>query len=534
MQVTQAVIIHTIQDADHYLEQQLLKDAELFSFNVQIVTYLKYRHNVICHNLCSYMDSEEVLDIQKTTLQATSELLAELDRQVAPALNRELGLSIRYFTPLYSYVGARQLSIYDIVVRCLRHMIDQYVPSFILVYEGTLGPLNQSINISFLNKLLPGVKFRTIQYKQPAESRKKTVISGISSGKIAPLLEKDDITNTKSDKKNVVVFEPAGKLQLNKVNIYELDSRKLLHYPIEYKISLQTFPVASALQSIHTTGEDRENILMLLYAIIIEAFCQNIIQHLRLLQTYRNIHNQSPIHNAYWDIPPYQGASALVLEYLMSNQFTQVTGVQSQGTFFVGQVKSPYIDVTVFNRCHQYLTQEAMLKDDLIVTKSKVTVPKLTKSRKKADIAIYLTPISSFTKNGQFLSITVQFQEALLTFLGKECKGNIHVVVYKKPSVENYAILDLIKDFNNMTLIQDATMDNYLNKYIPNAILMDSHMPFLEKILHEGIPVILMKDSMITFEDEVLISLKKRVYYTEELEEVKNLLQYFRGVTKKE
>lgn len=530
--MTQAVIIHTIQDADHFLQQQLFKDAELFSFNVQIVTYLKHRHNVICHDLCSYISSEEVLDIQKTTLQETSELLAELDSEVAPALNREIGLSIRYFTPLYSYVGARQLSIYDMAVRCLQRMIDQYSPSFILVYEGTLGPLNQNINISFLDKMLPGVKFRTIQYKQAAESRKKTVISGISIEKIAPLLEKDAIINTKSDKKNLVVFESAGKLQFllqqspDKANIHELNYRKPLYYPIEYKISGRILPLENNLQSIRTADKDRQNILMLLYAIISDNFCRDIIQHLRLVQTYRNIHNQSPIHNAYWDIPPYQGAGALVLEYLMSNLVTQVIGAQSQGTFFAGQTSSPYVDVAIKSRCHRWLPQ--------IVRSVSTVAPKaLAKNASvkiAADVAIYLTPTSFFTKGGQNLSALVSRQEALLSFLETHHTKVVHVVASNHLTFKNCAMLSFLKTLTNVTLIQDAKMDNYLTKYAPKLILFDSPMPFLEDVLPEELSVILMKDPMITFSDEAITLLMERVYYAGEVEEAKQFLQkHFKG-----
>lgn len=530
--MTQAVIIHTIQDADHFLQQQLFKDAELFSFNVQIVTYLKHQHNVICHDLCSYISSEEVLDIQKTTLQETSELLAELDSEVAPALNREIGLSIRYFTPLYSYVGARQLSIYDMAVRCLHRMIDQLSPSTILIYEGTLGPLNQRINISFLHKLLPGGKFRTIQYEQPAEGRKKTVISGISSGRIAPLLEKDATTDTKSDKKNVVVFEPAGSLRAllqqsaDKVNIYELNYQKPLYYSIEYRISGRILPTEKNLHSIRTAEINRQNILMLLYAIISEEFCRDIIQHLRLVQTYRNIHNQSPIHKAYWDIPAYQGAGALVLEFLMSNQVTQVIGVQSQGTFLAVQTYSPYVDVAIKSRCHRWLAQT----DRSAATFESKKFENNFRSKIAADVAIYLTPTSFFTKGGQNLTTLISHQEILLAFLEAQQKKNIHVVLSNYPLFQNWPSLPFLKTLTNVTLIQDAKMDNYLTKYAPKLILLDSPMPFLKEVLTENIPVILMKDPIITFNDEALSLLKRRVYYAEGAEEAKQFLQeHFKG-----
>jgi hypothetical protein len=422
-------------------------------------------------------------------------------------------------------------------VRCLHRMIDQLSPSTILIYEGTLGPLNQRINISFLHKLLPGVKFRTIQYEQPAEGRKKTVISGISSGRIAPLLEKDAITDTEIGKKNVVVFEPAGSLQAllqqsaDKVNIYELDYQKPLYYSVEYRISGRILPTEKNLHSIRTAEKNRQNILMLLYAIIREDFCRDIIQHLRLMQTYRNIHNQSPIHKAYWDIPPYQGAGALVLEFLMSNQVTQVIGVQSQGTFLAEQTNSPYVDVVIKSRCHRCFNQVVRSA----ATVKPKTVAKNARVKIAADVAIYLSPTSFFTKGGQNLSTLVSRQEALLSFLETQHTKVVHVVVSNHLTFKNCAMLSFLKTLTNITLIQDVQMDNYLTKYAPKLIMFDSPMPFLEDVLHEELPVILMKDPMITFSDEALTLLMERVYYAGEVEEAKQLLQehFNRNLAKK-
>lgn len=550
-----AVIVHTIQDAEHCIQQGFHKTHQIFSTDVHVDCYLRHHYELESRDLCSYLDGHMVRQIQDSTQKTSYRLLEELDCRLAPAINEQLQLSLRYFIPLYSLTAARQLSLYTLLELCIKQMLGEYIFDSILVYDTSMGPFNGSIQ-SFFSQLFPQTRFRFVRYRVPAKND-NTRISNLRLQDMLLFLRKDDrseryfkqINNKLQESsagKGIFFFEPLGRMEFLPPDtvLYSFNPWVNIATPsFEYELSCRVLPSIDAVETICLATEDME-VLSLFYEDLCSDFCRNLMQYLRVVYSLQQLKETAFIHETYWEVPPFQGASALLNEYCMKSQDIRVTGVQTRATFFAGQTHSSYISVSILSRCHRYLTQGSTKNDIEFLYSASAVLPEIivpaakeegiknkphSKKRKPADVAVYLTPTSSFTKTGQ-VSLYIQVQEELLQFLNEQQGENIHIVPYSIPGNENCAMLPLLKTLKNVTLISDATQESYLMKYEPKLILMDTPTPYLQDVLCTDVPVIVIEDKTLAFYDKVLEFLMKRAYYVGGLEEVKRLLQmHFSG-----
>lgn len=557
MRVTQAIILHTIQDVKHCLKYGLHKDATLFSANVHVVYYLKFQYGLECCNLCSYVEPKTFLEIEMNALQTSGLLLRELDQQVAPLLNEELNLTMRYFEPLYSLTGARQLSLYMILKDCLTQMLEQYSFDLILIYDGELGPLNIKM-ADFLVRIFPDNQFQMISYERTNKVASKTVIKNIDISDLAEIIRQCDsgdlrgavLTHQGAKDNNLLIFKPVKKLsfltqETNEANVYCFDANAAaMRDRCEYEISFHIFP-DEYLDNICLAHQDCKDILFLLYETICNDFCKNIVQYLQVIHQYKTFHEQSTMRRVYWETPFVQGVGALLLEYFIANQGTQVIGMQEWSTFFAGQLLGAYFAVTVFNRCHCFVTQGAT-KPDMeelypgALTETSIISPEtifrdnsnpmvFPVSRTSVDVAIYIRPTVSLLQSG-YISASVGIQERLLAFLEEKGDKEIHIITHSHSTLENCAMLSLLRTQKNITWINNTELDKYLMSYDPKLIFMDSPLPLISDIVRTDITIILLKDPLNVFRGRSLEALAKRVYFAEDYEEVEYLLQlYFDG-----
>jgi len=315
--VAKAVILHTIEDVKHCLKHGLHKDARLFSANINVVYYLKHHYGIECEDLCSYVEPKEYLRIQELTLEISKSVLSELDQQMAPQLNQEIGLSIKYFEPLYSFVGALHLALYMLLTQFLTCMLRQNQWSMILIYDGNLGIFNSSIE-GFLAKMFPEGNFQVVSYKTFSQTP-NSKISNIDFKDIPQLLQHDGSKipsglscRQGAEGKRVLVFEPMTMQQYIQAadvnNLYAFNPGvSLPDSPNQFVIDYRNMPSDSCLQSIRLAEENVQGMVSLFYQAVKEDFCRNLVQYLQVVHAYINIHDEKPIQYLYWEVPPYQG-----------------------------------------------------------------------------------------------------------------------------------------------------------------------------------------------------------------------------------
>lgn len=535
--MTQAVLLHTIQDAEHYLQNDLFGDAKLFSANVNVVYYLKYQHNRECGDICAYLTPLDADYISKAALQASYELLRELDQLVAPVLNKELGLSIRYFAPLYSYIGSRQLALYELLALALKRMFEDCQVDSVVLYEGYLGPLKSPV-MDFFTAIFADIKHYVISYEKPSNVR-KTIVSGVGVEQIANLLLLEDsaflafkeaVTGQQGKStENVLLFEAclknAGQILNKDMNIYYFQqSPNVLKNLFNYELDLEFFPSQDKVDAVRTSHLLS---LTLLYRAVKIDFCREFVQYLQVCSLYWSLNEVVPIKQVFWETPPVQGSGSLLLEYLMTNQQAIVIGIQAEATCFVGKVDALYATTAVFNRCHKFITQSE-LSGKICISNTKPVLK--VNQRQPIDVAFYLKPTLSFLQTGQFASHS-NVQEYLLKFLEQQQSESIHVVTHSLSDFSNCAMLSLLKQMTNIKWIYDMHLGNYLTKYAPKLIIIDSIMPLIRDIIEEKeTQLVIIHDLLIQLDNEVLMLLKERAYYAESVNDGNRMLQlYFDG-----
>lgn len=553
-----AVILHTIEDVKHCLKHGLHKDAKLFSANIHVVYYLKHQYGMECIDLCSFISTQEYLQVQGEAVRDCSHLLAKLDRCLAPEINQGLDVSMQYFKPLYSFTGAAQLVLYILLARSFQRMQQQYKLERFLVYDVALGLLASPIKL-FLSKLFPEMQYNIVYHKNHI----RNVDTSLSAASFKEILEavqyNDDISLTEimsqpreAEKKNIFFFKPIKQLEalakgVKTNNILFMPEGPLMKSKISYILGHFVFPSIAVLPTIFISETMDE--LALLFEAVQKDFCENLYSYLCAVSSVQKIHLQHPIQTVFWEIPTYDGVRALLIEYFMTNQETKVVGVQSQATFGVGQVTYPYVCAHVFDRCHFFFTHGATCEDMLslyhklpsevvepqqIIPNSEIKKLKVNSTpRAEADVAIYLGWTYDFSNTG-ILSIDVSSQEELLTFLERQQNKIIHVVTVPNPAHETCAMLAKLREMKNVKLIQDADIYDYIRTYSPKAIVLDFLPSNLEELLQEDMDIIILKDPYYMFAKSIIDSLKRRVYYSETIGEIQTLLNlFFEGKLKK-
>lgn len=555
--MTQAVILHTIEDVKHCLKHGLHKNAMLFSTNVNVVYYLKDQRGIECHDLCAYMEPSEILRIQYDTLRLGCSLLKELDQQIAPELNKQFELSMQYFAPLYSTTGTWQLAFYVLLITCLERMLEEHEFLNILFYDGSMGPMRDRME-NFLSQTFgDDTRIQIVRYEVLALPP-KTTVTGFYPDEIQVLSQKyckDQAFNSAvlkqqgEKKETVLVFEPVDRLGFlvqkdNDCNVYAVNPSRISSGVLECECSREIMPCISSLQSLDVSQVNIKNSLILLYEIICKDFCRNIAQYMQTVYFYKKLHKGTPIRYVYWDHVPRQGYGALLLDYFLTNGETKVVGVQSKSTFWAGKMNGPYAFVNILNRCHFFLTQGVTKKDMEMLycrnfDKPEIVTPKVdfaggelaaaSKVKDDVDVAFYLQPTPSFFASASIFA-NIKLQEALLRFLDRCQNKKVHIVCHQNPNFDNCALISLVKTLKNVTLVNDASLHDYVKKYTPKVIIADSTIPFLEDVLHEDVDVIIIKNAMSSFSHDALCKLETRAYYAEDLAETQALLSsYFDG-----
>ncbi|MDU4959254.1 MAG: hypothetical protein E6X17_01120 [Sporomusaceae bacterium] len=544
--MAKAVILHTIEDVKHCLEHELHKDAKLFSTNVNVVYYLKFHYKIECQSLEVYLTPQENYEIQNAALKLINSLLEQLDQYLSAELNQHSGFTIRYFEPLYTFPAARQLSVYMLLAHCFNRMLEHYEFGTVMVYDWRFE-LGEGLMETFLSKLFPKTEFLSIRYGSSVKNE-NTIIRNIEIQAISELLSYYDDSEFRSkvvkqrslDNKSILVYEPFERLSFlvqeyhHSVCLY--NNLLSISHTVDYELEADVLPAETDLTIFKSLQDETKILLSAIYNDIGIDFCRNIFRYLQIVCSYKRLHEEVPIRHAFWEIPPTYGAGALLVEYLLTNQVTRVIGVQAKSAFLGGQVLDTRISVYALNRCHSYFTQglsslhlQALypceaINTDIIPLSGKSTLSSGNQeNRETVELAIYLKHTSSILLTG-LLPAHIKNQESILNLLGRILNQRIHVVTGFSPTFENCAMISVLKQMNNIMLVQDAGLDNYLTKYNPKVILMDAPTHFLEDMLPEDTVIIIMKDPMTILNSTVLEKLSKRAYYAENINKVEEIL----------
>ena len=521
----QAVILHTIKDVQHCIRNGLHKNATVFSANINVIYYLKYQCKIKCQDLSLYIKIEENQRLQKGALDLSNILLKELDDKIAPAINEQLDLHMRYFEPLYSYYAGSRLSAYIQMRHCLSEMLINNSFNKIIIYQWIDIALEIDHNKKLMDRFLainfPNVDFEVIQYGEMTRD-KQTVITGLEFYDVKQLpLDIHrcgfivDETSKDLTKSTILLLEleniPACFLnqQMTGENIVRIRINNSILNATSYQINSSILPSKQSLKTIQNAELELKENLGLLYEVIRNHFCKRIVQYLQAVLAYQNFYGNKLIKAVCWEYPQTGRIGAILLEYFIAHSNVPVIGIDDwlKRKMYVPDI---YLPVIALNRCRYYLSrgsngifkdlslgmpQQNLIIDDCSGDMDIKAVTELEKStievnRKKSEVVFYIPPTYSLMSDG-FLYTSIEIQKVLLEICEQKAK-EVHIICEFNDLGQN-ALLSMVKNLENIRSFSNGK--KYLQEYMPNLIITSPNCSFLDGIFQVETNVILVEDT---------------------------------------
>jgi hypothetical protein len=269
-----------------------------------------------------------------------------------------------------------------------------------------------------------------------------------------------------------------------------------------------------------------------------EDFYSNIQQYLRFIDQIKEINRDHPITLGIWGVPPSWKEGAIIFEYLRS-EGTKVVGTQHGGLY--GDSLMPWHFDSDFNRC-DYFISYGFTKNDIsrlyptrkldceILSFGKAKTIRTRKSHKKIDILFPIT-MSKSMFNGGMTRIPpdklVERQKAILEYLNSLANYSVYVKPIAYSNCEKCATMPMYKRLKNLKIINNLTLEKFLEGHSPKVVLMEYPAQPLYDIIHLDTEIFLMGDWLHPFESKALESLQKRVHYSEDTDEVISKIELF-------
>ena len=280
---------------------------------------------------------------------------------------------------------------------------------------------------------------------------------------------------------------------------------------------------------------------------IIGNFFANLRANLLPVLHLDQLCKQNCIGVALWGNSPDMCSKALIVEYLLRTE-VPVVGMQHGGNYVVQNCMDVHFD-SDFNNCSHYLSYGFDTNDlqqtyptkkckceivpvgsykEHINRKTKV----LIEESQPIDILFPMTISLSlfqdvFRINGSQLNA---FQRDLIEFLDNF--SNIRTCV--KPIVgyddKTCSTIELFKRLKNIQILKNVTFLECFNRFTIKSVVMEFPSTPLFEVIGKEVDIFLLADPILPFSWDALNLLKKRVYFFEDLHELKSsLLKYLVG-----
>lgn len=550
----QAIILHSVEDAEDCIKNILFEKGKLFSTHSSVDVYLQENYNIHCECLSNSLSIDEIDIIKNQSSLRVDKLLVSLDSKIAPLINSQLNTKINYFTPLYSYYGKYHYFNCAIFVKCINEIIKKYNISRASIYNLTLnGFLNTTTNISELFSFFsPEIETEIVTSPQRPQSNGENIrkigklielflfTPGIALKKVQNKLH----LRRKLDegKKNIFLQEPLGDLEFlrknKKYNLIinqnndEINMVKSLSQWEEVDIKID-----SRLFELELDGNN-QSLDKVFVDDVKKDFLRNLNKYVHYLKCVNAWIQQNPVLLAIWGVPPIRGLMALVFE-LFRSRHIKVIGAQHGCTY--GESYAPWHFNSDFSRCDYFISYGFTQQDLARTYPDKQIGPRIVPAgaevitqgdgfKKNIDILFPITNAISIFEGGMVRIPPNQMTARQITLL-EYLNSLDHLTVYIKPfkysNYTNCSVLPVLKRLKNLKVVDYLTLEEFLTKYRPRAVLMEFPSQPLFETLHLDAEIFLMDNPLRPYEKQALEQLIKRVYYAEDLGTMISLLDLY-------
>lgn len=556
--MNRAIILHSVKDAKDCIKKRLHLNNLLFSTNSSVDVYLREAHHVTCHVLSNSFTADEIINNLERLSKVVDCILFSLDEKITPIINEHFGLRMKFFMPLYSYLGKHHFLVYLCFAESIKKIIHIYNLESISFYDHRFNSFidldsDMEYFLSFFPFDIETSVLRSFQRDSLLRLRLERLMTIINKlkqrpfGKIKKAFKRSMYSlrcqRFSNKKKTILLYE----------YLYDLDflKEKLLKYNILYKVpsgikcndSITKFNIN--FKESDFVGENNDPLMQIFLEDIKKDFKKNIVGYINGIATLRSINKKYPISLGIWGNPPLLKLKALVFEFLKSENI-KVVGAQ-HGSLY-GDSFHPWHFDSDFDRCNYFISY-GFTKEDLdrlypghevkckVLPLGKASFAKRNRFRKDIDILFPIAASSSMFDVGMKRIPPHQLAERQIMILEylNSLKG---LTVYVKPlpfsTLKNCSVLPIFKRLKNIKVVYNMFLTEFLRRYTPRAILMEfPSMPLFESLCVDS-EIFLMGDCTHPLEEQAFDKLKKRIHYSEEINEmIKKLDLFFKGKLEK-
>ncbi|MBU4373264.1 MAG: hypothetical protein KJ714_02245 [Euryarchaeota archaeon] len=559
----EAFIIHGIADANHYAEHRHKEDALLFSTHSCVDMYLKASYGLRCNCLSGFFDIDEMISRRVTSYRLVDEVLALLDKRVSPQVNQAAGFNIDYFRHLYSYAGRYQFTNYVFFVKALRRMCDFHKVDKVHLYDWRFNfILDTETDMGALATLfLQDLPHEIVRYtpEKPKLSYLRQLFKTDSVwifkrlkdpfGTLEKVYKKISIEVTlqrykklSPHKKTIVISEPLCALSF------------LIHEKLIEKYNIVYYRHNSRCFTEDNTTVDGPNVKVefagiqgdfgeyapyanLFISDISSDFSKHINGCLRNIQKLAALHRRHPISLGIWGLDPCLGDKAIRYAYLQS-EGVRVLGAQHGGLY--GETMNMQYE-TDFNRC-DYFIGYGFTKEDLlrlapdksfkaeILPIGKTDLVRPQNKIKRIDILFPITNTISMLEGGMIRippDRLTERQITLLNYLNSLKDTAVYVKPFSNVDHANLSVWTMLKKLRNLHICDHLTLNTFLKKFHPRAVLIEYPSQPLWEIMHLDTEIFLMGDPVLPWESQALEEVQRRVHYSENTGETIQMIDSF-------
>ena len=546
--MNKAIVLHTTEDARDCVRKKLYRDALLFSTHSSVDVYLKEYHDIKCQCLSRFLTVDEIMRYKDMVSEKVDSILLALDSKITPSINKQFALKMRYFCPLYSYIGKQHFSIYVYFVEAINKIIDIYKLDNIAFYDyhfttyldATLdmhsmitryfADIETQILKTYVNKKSKFIKLIRLVATTLIKFRQNPILT------FKKILDKATGNNNRyrkflDDRKTILLYEHLFELDFLRKDLADYN---ILYYKADYNNKCpEGFRFDEAEIKVNIDFHDfdfienkKDPYVQTFLKDIEEDFTRNIAGYISGINFLKKINKRYPISLGIWGTSPIFKLKALIFEYLKSEGIKVVGG---QHGCRCGDSYEPQFIDSDFKRCDYFIsygfTREDLdrlyQKNDLdckIKPFGKVKLIKQFKSMKKIDILFPPAIITPFI-TGMMRSISHELtdgQQKIIEYLDSLRQLDIYIKPVKHAPSELCTISPVLRRLKNLKVVDTIDVIEFLERYEPRIAVIDfPTQPLFECLCLSNVEIFMMNDKLHPFDKNALELLKKRVHYSE-------------------
>ena len=543
----------------HCVKHGLYKDSLLFSTSSSVDTYLMYNHNLKSKCLSSFLSEEQVVTEMNTACEEVDNIIKNIDKLYSPKINKQYGfVGISFISGLYSFSVRYYYTAYKLILCAIDSIIKRHNISCISIYQMDLsrGPLlyiktNIEDIIHFIdNKLSVEVIHNGTRPEQNTAFELLNKCLRRPDKVLVKLKEYLKLLrgfSLRSGRETVLMYESLYDMNFLRDNFKDFN--------IIYYTAHSSYPLLSRRKRFNVSSKinlkfdcNNQSFQDLAKVLIKEDFERNAERYINSVKYLDAIHRKYNIKLAITGNSAQYGIKAVIFEYLKSMGVKTI--VAQHGCNYGLQDAFGFHKHSDYSRCDYFISYGFTGADlqKLYVDKlqpirckilpygsAKIKMSGKTRPKRKKTIDILFPITMSLSMYAHAMTrlkpdLLTDIQLNLLNYLDTKKHHSIVVKPFENYNYDNCSVMTTLHELSNVKIIDNLSFTEVMKKYDVKSVLIE----YISTSLGEAIPydcdIFVLGNSMDYFDHDALSLMEKRAHYTEDVEEMKELIDgYLEG-----